>query len=406
VVALLVAVMLPHVAQAAPNWPTLVLVQVAEGLQNPLHLTHAGDGSDRLFVVERAGRIRIIQQGTVLSTPFLDITDRVTSPTKTCNECGLLSIAFPPDYAEAGYFFVYYTSNEDLIGPETGDPNGEYDTVVARFRVTDDPNVIDRNTEQRILLQNQPRENHNGGQLAFDADGDLYIGLGDGGGGGDPHNNAQDPLSLLGKLLRVQVGATGTYTVPADNPFVGNTAFRPEIWALGLRNPWRFAFDPITDDLYIGDVGQNDYEEINFQPADSSGGENYGWPRREGKHCYRDPCDPTGLVEPVTEYGHDIGGSVTGGKVYRSDATGQVPVYLYADFTSGIIFGLQQDAGEWRDQQLLDTDHLISSFGEDEAGALYLTAFGSGRVYRLMNPRYNLLLPTLMTGDGGAADLD
>jgi glucose/arabinose dehydrogenase len=389
--------LLPRPLHAAVTWPTLELAKVADGFDQPLHITHAGDGSDRLFVVERAGRIRILQDGVILDPPFLDITDRVTPADAGCNECGLLSVAFPPDFATAGYFFVYYTAAEDLVGPETNDPNGDYDTVVARFRLTADPNRADATSEFPILLQNQPYGNHNGGQLAFDGDGDLYIGLGDGGGGGDPANNAQDRATLLGKLLRVQVGATGTYTVPADNPFVGTTAIRPEIWAWGLRNPWRFAFDPTTDDLYIADVGQNKYEEINFQSASSPGGENYGWKIREGMHCYAaTTCDTTGLTDPVAEYGRDLGSSVTGGVIYRSPLPGQAPIYLYGDFSSGRIQGLQKEGAEWRiNEALLNTNLNISSFGYDEAGNSYVVDF-DGAVYRLLTPVHKLRLPGLI----------
>lgn len=397
ILALLAAVMLPMTAQAAPAWPTFDLVQVAGGLEQPVYLTHAGDGSNRLFVVERAGRIRIIENGVVLPTPFLDITDRVTPLSEpNCGECGLLSVAFPPDYVAAGYFLVYYTSNQDLVGPETGDLNGIQDTVVARFRVTTNPNVADPDSEVRILRQNQPAKNHNGGLLLFDGEGDLYIGLGDGGGGGDKFKNAQDPATLLGKILRVQVGATGTYTVPPDNPFRNDPAFRPEIWAWGLRNPWRFAFDPVTNDLYIADVGQSRYEEINFQPAASPGGENYGWPIREGQHCYNaDTCDTTGLVDPVWEYGREIGGSVTGGRVFRSPALGQAAIFVYGDFLTGVIHGLQFDAGAWHDQLLLDTPHNIASFGEDEAGNLYVVSYG-GVIYRMATSLHTLWLPAVI----------
>ncbi len=393
---LLAATLVPTPAQAAVTWPAIQLVQIATDLNQPVHITHAGDGSDRLFIVERAGRIRILHNGAILSPPFLDITDRVTPSSEGCSECGLLSIAFPPDFATQGYFFVYYTAAEDLVGPETGDPNGDFDTVVARFRLTSDPNRADPASEERILVQNQPYRNHNGGQLAFDGDGDFYIGLGDGGGGGDPSANAQDRNSLLGKILRVQVGATGTYTVPADNPFVGDPGSRPEVWVWGLRNPWRFAFDPETDDLYIGDVGQNDYEEINFQSASSPGGENYGWNIREGKHCYNaDSCDTTGLLDPIAEYGRDLGSSVTGGVMYRSPLPGQAHIYLYGDFGSGMIRGLQLDGAAWQDNLLLNTNLNISSFGHDEAGNTYVVDYG-GAIYRVLTPVHTLWLPGLV----------
>ena len=223
-------------------------------------------------MVEQGGRIRIIRNGVLEATPFLDITGRVSC----CSERGLLSVAFPPGYAAKGHFYVNYT-------------NKAGNTVVARYRLTTNPDVADPGSEQVVLTVPQPYANHNGGQLAFGPnDGYLYIGMGDGGSGGDPENRAQNPAELLGKLLRINVetGNPNTYTIPASNPFTQTAGYRPEIWALGLRNPWRFAFDRLTHDLYIADVGQDAYEEVDFQPAASTGGENYGWRIMEGLHCY------------------------------------------------------------------------------------------------------------------------
>ncbi|MEW6491196.1 MAG: PQQ-dependent sugar dehydrogenase [Cyanobacteriota bacterium] len=349
----------------------LTLTPLVTGLENPVAITHAGDASDRIFVVEQEGRIQIIQNGNLLATPFLDISDRIS----TGGERGLLGLAFPPDYASKGYFYVNYTN-----------PAG--DTVVARYRLTNDPNVAALDSEEIILTVDQPFENHNGGQLAFGPDGYLYIGMGDGGGGGDPQNNAQNPQSLLGKILRIDVeSGAATYTIPDTNPFVAandpNNQFSDEIWALGLRNPWRFSFDRITGDLYIGDVGQNALEEIDFQPATSQGGENYGWNIMEGSSRYNNnPSDLTGLVLPVAEYDHSLGQSVTGGMVYRGSFEPSLQgVYLYGDFISGRIWGLRPNSTGWDNTLLLDSPYGISTFGEDQAGNLYVADYFNGGIY-------------------------
>jgi glucose/arabinose dehydrogenase len=380
----------------------ITTVPVVGGLGQPVHLTHAGDGSGRIFVVEQIGRIRIVQGGALLTAPFLNIADRVLS---TANggggEEGLLSLAFPPAFAAKRYFYVYYTNL-----------NG--DNQVSRFYLTGNDNLADPTREELIIYFNHPvNANHNGGQLAFGPDGYLYIGTGDGGGGGDPSGNGQNPGSLLGKILRIDVeppppgGASGPlkiflplafksapnlgYRIPPDNPFVNNPGFRPEIWALGLRNPWRFSFDRLTGDLYIGDVGQEAWEEVNFQPASGGGGRNYGWNTMEGSHCYNSPsCDQTGLTLPVTEYPHtlvthdDNGCSVTGGVVYRGPGNpGLQGIYLFGDFCSGRLWGLRQNGTVWQQQELRDTPHTISTFGEDEAGKLYYADFAGGVVYRI-----------------------
>lgn len=351
------------------NELTIDVELVADGLNLPVGLANAEDGSGRLFVLEKAGVIRIIQDGVVQDGPFLDISDRVGS---SGSEQGLLGLAFHPNYTENGFFFVDYT-----------DRNG--DTVVSRFSVTDDPSAADPASEEVVLTQNQPARNHNGGELAFGPDGYLYIGLGDGGGAGDTYGNGQNLQSWLGTLLRIDVDEL-PYSVPADNPFVGSADALDEIWAYGLRNPWRFSFDRATGDLYIADVGQNIYEEVDYQPAESTGGENYGWPILEGFHCFATAnCDASGYVQPVAEYSHDLGCSITGGYVYRGQAYPALNgVYLYSDYCSGRVWGLVQSAdGSWQSAQLLETNASVASFGEDEAGEVYFTDIAGGAVYRV-----------------------
>ncbi len=353
--------------------PTLALTNAIGGLTSPVNITHAGDGSGRVFVVEQPGRVRIVKDGALLSTPFLDITTRVSSG----GERGLLGVAFPPRYAAKGYFYVNYT-------------NTAGDTVVSRFlRSATNPDAADPASEQIVLTVPQPFANHNGGHLAFGPrDGALYIGLGDGGSGGDPGNRAQNPAELLGKMLRIDVetGRPFTYTVPALNPFVGREGFRPEIWALGFRNPWRYSFDRQTADLYLGDVGQGNFEEIDFQPSASRGGENYGWRVMEGAHCFNpNPCNPAGLTLPVHEYTHAAGDcSVTGGYVYRGPAFARMTgLYVYGDYCTGRIWGLRFVSGAWQNSLLLDTSINISSFGEDEAGNLYVASHNTGQIFQL-----------------------
>ncbi len=370
-------------AQAASN---LELVKVADGFSTPVFVTHAGDGSGRLFVVEKGGVIRIVKDGEVLSTPFLDISERVADQ----GEAGLLSVAFPENYQQDGYFFVYYNHEDDLAPPEPSDGgrNGGFDTVVARFRVSNNPDVADPDSEERIFLRNQPYQNHNGGLIDFGPDGKFYIGLGDGGSGGDPQNQAQTLSSTLGKLLRVEVGATGTYTIPADNPFANSTTAKREIWHWGLRNPWRWSFDRTTGDLWIADVGQSAFEEVNFV-AEGEGGRNFGWRCKEAFEDFdtNPPCTGT-LTDPVAAYSHDLGRSITGGYRYRGDAFPQLQgTYLFADFITGRIWSMTRGNGSWNEpQEELDTNLSISSFGEDEEGELYVVDFGSGTVYRLTAP--------------------
>jgi uncharacterized protein (TIGR03437 family) len=350
-------------------------VEVASGLAAPTVITHAGDGSGRLFVAEQAGRIRILENGAVLPQPFLDIRSRVLC----CNERGLLGLAFPRGFAQSGRFYVHYS-------------NLQGDTTIAQYRVGADPNVADPSSEIILLSVDQPFVNHNGGEIAFGPDGYLYLGLGDGGSGGDPQNNAQRLNTLLGKILRVDVeGNPGALRTPPDNPFLTSPNARPEIWAFGLRNPWRFSFDRATGDLWIGDVGQNIWEEINYQPAGSTGGQNYGWRVTEGLHCFNPAvnCNMEGFTLPVHEYSHSAGAcSVTGGYVYRGNAIPSLRgTYIYGDYCDGRIWGLARQGDQFVNRLLLASNFLITTFGEDEAGEVYVgSATGGGRVYRLAGP--------------------
>jgi glucose/arabinose dehydrogenase len=360
-------------AQEDGEPPAVRLVEVASGLQSPTTIVHSGDGSGRLFVLEQPGRIRVIEAGQLIAEPFLDLSNRITAG----GERGLLGVAFRPDYSETGEFFVNYT---DLDG----------NTVVARFRVSGEPNLADPGSGQVVLQVEQPYANHNGGGLAFGPDGFLYVSLGDGGAGGDPHGNGQNLGTMLGTLLRIDVDGADPYEVPSDNPFVDREGALPEIWAYGLRNPWRFSFDRETGDLWIADVGQHMWEEINFQPAASEGGENYGWNVMEGAHCFEPSvgCDSEGLVIPVLEYDHDQGCSVTGGYRYRGgEIPGLTGVYVFGDYCSGQVWGATEGNGGWSPQPLLQTGFRISAFGEDEAGELYLADHGGGSIYRLTGDR-------------------
>jgi glucose/arabinose dehydrogenase len=378
---------------AAVDWPEIELAEAYSGFSRPVQLTHVGDGSGRLFVVEQAGTIRLIKGGDVLETPFLDISGRVSC----CGERGLLSVAFPPGFSIKRYFYVNYTDNGG-------------DTVVARYHLSGDPDLADADSEVVVLTIDQPFSNHNGGQLAFGPEGYLYVGTGDGGSAGDPRDNAQNRLSLLGKMLRIDVeSGVEPYAVPDSNPFADQDDTQPEIWALGLRNPWRFSFDRETGDLYIADVGQNRWEEVHVQPASSGGAENYGWRILEGSHCFDpDPCDSTGLEQPAVEYGHSQGCSITGGFVYRGTMWPRlVGIYLYGDFCSGRVWGLRRSGGGWESRELADTGLAISAFGIDQGGSLYVLDHDTGRVYAINDSgepsRSKLLVPAVahLTGSGG-----
>lgn len=346
-----------------PEWPNLAFSPIAAELNQPVHITHAGDGSGRIFVVERAGRIRILSGGSLLPAPFLDISSIVRDDG---SEEGLLSLAFGPNFDESGQFYVYFTDDR---------PDNRGNNVMARFSVSNDPNIADPLSEELILGFDHPTyENHNGGQIAFGPDGYLYIGMGDGGSAGDPHGNGQSLDTLLGKMLRIDVDNGNPYAIPPDNPYV-NGGGRAEIWATGLRNPWRFSFDALTGDLYIADVGQNIWEEVNFLPGGILGGTNFGWDYLEGNHQFQgSPPSSITITNPVAEYSHSGGNcSITGGHVYRGSTLPEWQgVYVYGDFCTGYVWGLVQNTnGEWNSILMFDLGILISSFGLDEDGEIY-----------------------------------
>lgn len=344
---------------------------VISGLDNPEGLVNAGDGSGRLFIVEQTGLIRILKDGALFPTPFLDLTQKVIC----CGERGLLGLAFHPNYVENGYFYVDYTE----------EVNAKLYTMIARYSVSaSDPNQADPGSEMPMLHILQPFKNHNGGELQFGPEGYLYIGMGDGGSAGDPDGNGQNLQTLLGKILRIDVDHNEPYAIPPENPYANGGGLW-EIWAYGFRNPWRFSFDKLTGDLYIGDVGQDAWEEIDYLPADSPGGENFGWNFYEGNHPYRgSPPLGAGFVTPVAEYGHELGISVTGGFVYRGkNLPAWMGVYLYGDYGSGRVWGLLHlPDGNWQNSLMFDTDTNISSFGVDENGEIYLVDY-SGNILML-----------------------
>jgi glucose/arabinose dehydrogenase len=371
----------PQLGSGSPlaNGPDKLAVElVVKGLDLPDGVTNAGDGSGRLFINEQAGKVRVITAGGALSpTPFVDLTSRI----KSGGERGLLGLAFHPRFASNRRLFVDYTRARD---------GG---TIVSELRASADGSRVDPSSERIILFVPQPFANHNGGQLAFGPDGYLYIGLGDGGSGGDPYGNGQNRNVLLGKILRIDVdgphAAGKAYGIPPDNPYAAGGFApgegRPEVWAYGLRNPWRFSFDRVTGELYVGDVGQNAWEEIDRQPLDPPGGANYGWNLMEGNHCFQSGCDPTGLTMPIAEYSHQLGCSVTGGYVYRGTAQAALRgMYIFGDYCSGRLFTVHSEDGAITTGTVAESGLNISSFGEDEAGELYLVDLSGGGLYRLV----------------------
>ncbi len=370
-------VLTPAAAQeiTAPDPAQYRLEEFLSGLSRPIYMTSARDGSNRLFVLEQAGRIQLVVDGVLQDTPFLDISGLSSQDILTSySERGLLGLTFHPNFAENGQFIVHYN-----------DRSGG--TVIARYRVSaDNPNVADPNSAEILFTHPQPYANHNGGQIEFGPDGYLYIALGDGGSAGDPQGNGQNPATLLGKILRIDVDGDTPYSIPNDNPIsTVNPDLAPEVWAWGLRNPYRFSFDRETGDLYIADVGQNQWEEINFQAAGSPGGQNYGWNVLEGTHPYSGGTAPANAVAPIAEYDHSAGCSVTGGYVYRGEALASLQgVYLFGDWCSGRIWSTYQDsAGVWQTNVFMTgTGIAISAFGEDDAGEMYVLDYG-GRILKL-----------------------
>ncbi|GAP13801.1 glucose/sorbosone dehydrogenases [Longilinea arvoryzae] len=346
---------------AAFEWKKL-----AEGIERPTDVTDPGNGA--LWVLSQVGRILQVRDGQL--SEVMDIRDRIKS---SGEEQGLLGIALDPKFTDNRFFYVNYT---DLSG----------NTVIARFTAAADFKTADPNSEEKLIQVQQPYANHNGGGMAFGPDGLLYLGLGDGGSGGDPHNNAQSTNTLLGKLLRIDVSQGQAYTIPPTNPYAGGGG-KPEIYALGLRNPWRFSFDRATGDLYIADVGQDQYEEVDFEPAGSQPGANFGWRLREGMHPYDGyASDGANLVDPIWEYDHSQGCSITGGFVYRGEALPEFSgIYLAGDFCTGTIWGLLRAAdGTWQSQVLWTHQGNLTSFGQDRSGELYYLNQYNGGLYQLV----------------------
>ncbi len=355
--------------------PAVTLRPVASGLTMPVEIAHAGDGSGRLFVVEQGGAIKIIKDGAVLAAAFLDITAQVLSG----GERGLLGLAFHPQFRTNGKFYVYYTRQTD-------------GTIVLSeyLRSAASADVADPTTERQLFTVTHPLSNHNGGHIVFGPDGYLYIGIGDGGGGGDPNNNAQNLGVRLGKLLRIDVNAASGFAVPPSNPFVGQAGALPEIWAYGLRNPWKFNFDRATGDLLIADVGQDLWEEVDFRPAGDPGGRNYGWRITEGNHCFNPPsgCDLTGITLPIIEYGHNSSGgfAIIGGYVYRGrNSRALRGFYLYGDNVINHMWAAAASEG-WTPFSLINGPGSISTFGEDEAGELYVASLNGGTIHAIDGP--------------------
>jgi glucose/arabinose dehydrogenase len=355
-----------HSAAAAP---VIALQPFVSGLTSPVDLQPSRDGTGRLFVVEQGGIIRVIKAGKLLATPFLNLTNIVHSG----GEEGLLGLAFHPAYKTNGRFFVNYTR---VV-------SGQHQTIIAEYHVSSTNKDVADPTGAILLKVNQPFDNHKGGQLVFGPDGYLYIGLGDGGDQGDPLKNGQKLSTLLGKMLRIDVDSGAPYKIPPTNPFIGRTGVKPEIWAYGFRNPWRFSFDLQSKKLYIGDVGQDAYEEIDIGTI----GGNFGWNVMEGAHCYPigSTCNQSGKILPIAEVPHPEAEAIIGGFVYRSTViSGLSGYYVFGDFITGTIWGLKQVSGTWQRTTLLSTGRAISAFGRDASGTLYVIDYLNGAIFKIV----------------------
>ena len=363
-----------------PPPPTLQveLVPVASGFSSPLDIEQAGDGSGRLFVVEQGGKIKIIQNGSVIGTPYLDVSSLIVSG----GEEGLLGLAFHPSYSTNGCFYVNYTTIR---------LNGTLQTAISEFRAaTPGSNTVNTTSEHILFTVNQPEANHNGGGLAFGKDGFLYIGLGDGGGSGDMHGligNGQDTSTRLGKILRIRVDCNGSYTVPPNNPFVAQPSPTNEIWLYGLRNPFRFSVDQVTGNLWIGDVGQSSFEEVD-RVTPAQGGSNMGWRCKEGTHNFNFSanCQGLTLLDPIFDYGRSEGATVIGGYVYHgTNIAALAGIYVFGDFINGNIWFLTQNSqGQWVKTLLVNAGGAdLAGFGQDANGELYVAKYSSGAVARL-----------------------
>jgi glucose/arabinose dehydrogenase len=372
---------------AAPDNTLALQPFLTNGLTDPLLITKAGDGSNRLFIVERAGKIKVVVNGTIQGTPFLDLTSKIVSG----SEQGLLGLAFHPQFKTNGRFFVFYTAK--VPSPNPTPTVG--DNTLEEYHATPGSNVADGAAVKELIRRTDRFENHNGGDLGFGQDGYLYVGTGDEGSGGDPDNNAQDitaanARSYFGKMLRLDVDHGAPYTIPPTNPFFGQVDKRQEVWAYGFRNPWRWSFDRLTGDMLVGDVGQSRIEEIDVLPK-GQGGLNYGWRIREGAHCYNTAnpssplpsCQTAGLIDPILEYDHSLGCAVIGGFIYRGTMFPTLQGnYVYADECSGRVWRARPQGNGWATSEALDTTLNPSAFGEDEAGEMYLVDL-SGGVYQV-----------------------
>ena len=374
---------------------SLSSIQIANGFTKPVYVCQPPGDNDRLFVLEQKGIIKIIKNGMTVRKPYADLRNRIHNPITPGDERGLLGLAFHANYQNNGFVYINYSDKNDH-------------TIVSRFRIASDPDRLDTKSEKVLIKLKQPFSNHNGGHMEFGPDGYLYISVGDGGKWGDPYNNAQNLENLFGKILRIDVDTGDPYAIPDDNPFINNEDAKSEIWLYGLRNVWRFSFDRETGDMYLGDVGQDLWEEIDFVVADKAGGQNFGWRVMEGNHCYNPPedCEPTGVL-PIFEYPNDAnymkiltgmdepnvdGCSVTGGYVYRGSAIpGFQGTYIFADYCSGNIWTFKEKNGiatefQNRTEEINlgggEFTNYISSFGEDNNGELYIVDY-NGIIFKL-----------------------